>query len=90
MHGRLIFKGAMVLPTGNILKAARALAGLRSGQLAKLAKVDPSTLSRLEGYGNKPVRGQAPTVDAIVSQLRAHGVEITENGVELVKKPRRG
>jgi hypothetical protein len=87
---RLIFKGVMVLPTGNLLKAGRALAGLRSGQLARLAEIDPSTLSRLEAFGSKPVRGQAPNIDAIISQLKARGVEITEDGVRLIsKKPKR-
>ena len=80
----------MVLPTGNILRAARGLAGLRRGELAKLAKIDPSTVSRLEAFGDKTVRGQAPTVDAIVSHLRVRGIEIHDDGVRLVKKqPRR-
>jgi transcriptional regulator with XRE-family HTH domain len=79
----------MALPTGNQLKAARALAGLGSGELAALADIDPSTLSRMESSGHLPIRGQAPKVDAVITQLKARGVEITEDGVRLISKPRR-
>jgi len=77
------------LPSGNALKAARALAGLKAAELARMAGIDASTISRLEGAGPKPVRGYAGTVDAVQRALRSRGVEITENGVQLVKRPRR-
>lgn len=76
------------MPTGNELKSARALAGLRTGQLAILAKVDNSTLSRLEGFGRKQVRGHTDTINGIIKVLTQHGVEITAGCVRLVK-PRR-
>jgi transcriptional regulator with XRE-family HTH domain len=81
----------MTLPTGNLLKAARALAGLRSAELAALAKIDPATLSRLEAAGHGKVRGQAQTVDAVIAVLKARGIQIDadESSVKLVKKPRR-
>jgi transcriptional regulator with XRE-family HTH domain len=82
----------MTLPTGNLLRAARALAGLRSAQLAALAKIDQSTLSRMESTGRKPVRGHAGTVDSVVRTLKAHGVRISDDpaGECLEKKaPRR-
>jgi len=34
------------------------------------------------------VRGQAGTVDRVVRELKKHGVEITEDGVRLIKKSR--
>jgi transcriptional regulator with XRE-family HTH domain len=78
----------MTLPTGNMLKAARALAGLRAAQLATLAKIDASTVSRLEASGHRAVRGQVGTVDAVTRVLKARGVEITEDGVRFTRKPR--
>jgi transcriptional regulator with XRE-family HTH domain len=76
------------LPTGNMLKAARALAGLTSVELARLAKVDASTISRMETSGARPVRGQAGSVDSVVRALEAKGVVIESDGVRL-RKPRR-
>jgi transcriptional regulator with XRE-family HTH domain len=76
----------MALPTGNMLRAARALAGLRAAELAKLARIDQSTISRMETFGRKTVGGHAGTVDAVVKALAQHGVEITEDGVKLAKK----
>jgi transcriptional regulator with XRE-family HTH domain len=55
-----------MLPTGNQLRAARALADLTSVELARLANIDASTISRMESSGPRPVRGQAATVDAVV------------------------
>lgn len=77
-----------VLPTGNLLRAARALAGLTSVQLAALAGVDASTISRLESSRAKPVRGLAESVDRVIHVLEAKGVVIESDGVRL-KKPRR-
>jgi transcriptional regulator with XRE-family HTH domain len=77
-----------MLPTGNMLKAARALAGLTSVELARLAKVDASTISRMETSGARPVRGQAGSVDSVVRALEAKGVVIESDGVRL-RKPRR-
>jgi transcriptional regulator with XRE-family HTH domain len=79
----------MVLPTGNILRAARALAGLTSVELAALAKIDASTVSRMESSGIKPVGGLAGTVDSVIKALEAKGVAIDTDGVRLVRKPRR-
>ena len=76
------------MPTGNMLKAARALADLTSVELARLAKIDASTVSRMEMSGARPARGQAGTVDAVVRALEAKGVVIESDGVRL-RKPRR-
>jgi transcriptional regulator with XRE-family HTH domain len=88
LYGFLI-SGEMALPTGNLLRAARALAGLKAGQLADLAGVDASTISRLESAGTGRVRGQAQTVDDVTRALKAKGVEIFETGVRLIEKPTR-
>src|SRR5262249_36940160 len=69
-----------MLPTGHQLKAARALAGLTSVKLAALAKIDASTLSRMESSGIKPVRGLAGSVDAVIRALEAKGVVIEADG----------
>jgi transcriptional regulator with XRE-family HTH domain len=78
----------MTLPTGNMLRAARALAGLRGTELAELAEVDTSTISRLESSRTKSVRGQAETVDRVIHALLRRGVRITDDGVVFVRKPR--
>ena len=72
MRKLLITKESM-LPSGNILRAARALAGLTAVELAALADVDQSTISRMESTGVKPVRGQVGTVDAVTRALEAQG-----------------
>ena len=78
------------MPTGNHLRAARALAGLTAEQLAKEASVDASTISRLESSRRKKIGGQAITVDRLLEALLKHGVEISEDGVFFAKKkPRR-
>ena len=71
-----------------MLRAARALAGLKASQLANMAGIDASTVSRLEGSGRKRVGGHAETVDRVVRTLAQRGVEITDDGVRL-RKPRR-
>ena len=77
------------MPTGNILRAARALAGLTSVELAALARIDASTVSRMESSGNKPVGGLAGTVDNVKRALEAKGIVFLDDGVRLVRKPRR-
>jgi transcriptional regulator with XRE-family HTH domain len=72
-----------------MLRAARALAGLTAGQLAKLAEIDASTISRLEGARRNEVGGQAMTVDRVVGALLKKGVQITDDGVFFVRKPHR-
>jgi transcriptional regulator with XRE-family HTH domain len=76
------------VPTGNMLKAARALAGLTGAQLAAMAEIDVSTISRMESAGHSSVRGQGRTVELVIRALRERGVEITDDGVRLMKRPR--
>jgi transcriptional regulator with XRE-family HTH domain len=80
----------MELPTGNLLRAGRALAGLTGTQLAKEAGCDASTISRLEAAGTKHVAGHTLKVEAIVQALKRKGVQvIDDHTVTLIKKPRR-
>ena len=77
----------MALPTGNMLKAARALAGLTRAQLAAMAEIDVSTISRMESAGPSSVGSHARTVELVIRALRARGAEITDDGVRLMKRP---
>jgi len=52
------------------LRAARALAGLKPTELARLAKIDASTISRLESGRHKNARGMATTVDSLAQPAR--------------------
>ena len=80
----------MVLPTGNMLRAARALAGLKGTELADLAGVNQATISRMENFGRKTVGGYAGTIDAVVRALAHKGVEIVgDDTLRLTKRPRR-
>lgn len=80
----------MALPTGRQLVAARGLAGLEQQEVAARARLDPATIYRMESCDDKPVRGHASNVEAVVGVLRKAGVEITEDGVRLIpKRPRR-
>ena len=78
----------MKLPTGHQLKAARALAGLEQRQVAAKAKIDASTLHRMEASGNKSIRGHAGNVESVIDVLRKAGVEITHDphGVRLIPR----
>ena len=79
------------MPNGNMMRAARALAGLKAAELAALAHVDATTISRIENAKQKPVRGQIATIDAITRALKAKGVEIDADAgiVRLVKGVRK-
>jgi hypothetical protein len=70
------------------LRAARVLAGLKGAELAALAQIDQSTICRMENFGRKTVGGHAGTIDAVVRALANRGVEITDDGVRLIKRRR--
>jgi transcriptional regulator with XRE-family HTH domain len=69
------------MPTGRLLKAGRALAGLELRELAKLSGLDASTISRMEGADDETVRGRAANVQKVLSALARKGVEITDDSV---------
>lgn len=69
-----------MLTTGNQLKAARALAGLSQGDLAKAAGVNVTTISAIEGKGADGITSGLDTVRAITRALEAAGVELLNDG----------
>ena len=65
-------------------KMARVAVGLGVRELAEVAKVAPSTVTRFEGGGGVHVR----TIDAMRAALESAGVEFTNDdqpGVRLAK-----
>jgi transcriptional regulator with XRE-family HTH domain len=78
----------MRVPTGDMLAAARRLVGLRQTELAKAAGLDASTLSRMEGAGNKPVKALSQNLEAVLDALRRAGVEIEDDGIRMVRRRR--
>jgi hypothetical protein len=54
--------------------------------LAKLARLDVTTVDRLEGFGPAEVRGKLESIEAVVAALEKRGVEFTERGVQLTAK----
>jgi predicted transcriptional regulator len=78
----------IILPSSAQIVAARALFGIGQKELARLAKVHHSTLSRLESAGWAAAPGFASTVDKVVAVLETQGVEFIELGVRLTRKPK--
>lgn len=72
-----------MLTTGNQLKAARALAGINQGNLAKAARLNVATISAMEGKGAAELTSGIATVLAVVRALESSGVELLNNGVQL-------
>jgi transcriptional regulator with XRE-family HTH domain len=78
------------MPKGRELAAARVLAGLGQRELAALAKIDTSTLNRMERSGDSTVRGLAQNVERVLLALEKKGVEISHDGaIKRVEKGRR-
>jgi transcriptional regulator with XRE-family HTH domain len=66
-----------MLTTGNQLRAARALAGLRQDELAKLAGLNTSTISEMEEKAAGVLTSGIDTVHRVVRALNAVGVQAT-------------
>ena len=77
------------MPTGFQLRAARSLIGMLQRELARAAGLHPGTLNRMEKAGKSRVKGSIANLEAALAALEKHGVEITEDGVRLVRKPRK-
>lgn len=77
------------MPTGWQLRAARSLIGWQQRQLAEAAGLHPGVMNRMEKAGKSRVKGMIKNLEAVLDALEKHGVEITEDGVRLVRKPRR-
>jgi DNA-binding XRE family transcriptional regulator len=75
-----------MLTTGNQLKAARALAGIKQGDLAKAARINVATISAMEGKGAAGLTSGMDTVCAIAQALESCGIELLTDGVRLKAK----
>lgn len=75
-----------MLTTGNQLKAARALAGIKQGDLAKAARINVATISAMEGKGAAVLTSGMDTVCAIARALESCGIELLTDGVRLKAK----
>jgi DNA-binding XRE family transcriptional regulator len=75
-----------MLTTGNQLKAARALAGIKQGDLAKAARINVATISAMEGKGAAVLTSGMDTVSAVAAALESWGVELLTGGVRLKAK----
>jgi transcriptional regulator with XRE-family HTH domain len=84
-----MMKSNMKVPTGRMLAAARHAAGLKQAELASDAGLDQTTLSRMEGAGAKPVNATTRNLDAVLTTLRRHGIEVDEDTIRIVRKGRR-
>jgi DNA-binding XRE family transcriptional regulator len=73
-------------PPGNVIRAARALAGLTREKLAKEAGITRRGLDRIENEGVHP---KDATMAAICAALDAHGVEMTDGDQPGVRLKRR-
>ena len=72
--------------TGTALRRARDIANLSLGDLAYLAGVSKSNLSRIENSGDAPIKCHRTTVRSIVAVLKLNGVELSAEGVRSIPK----
>jgi len=68
--------------SGKQIAAARALLGLGQVDLAKAANISAPTLRRMEASEGE-ASGMRNNVAAVVSALKASGIEFIEGGVRL-------
>lgn len=81
-----------MLTTGNQLKAARALAGIDQGELARLAGVNINTIGAMEKRGAEILTSGLDTIKSVMSALEVVGIEFLNHGqpgVRLKIKPTR-
>ncbi len=77
-----------MLTTGNQLRAARALADMDQGTLAKRAGVNINTISSMEKKGGDMLTSGLDKIRAIMSVLEDEGIEFLNHGqpgVRLIK-----
>ncbi|MEO1240721.1 MAG: helix-turn-helix transcriptional regulator [Pseudomonadota bacterium] len=70
----------MALSTGNQLKAARGLLGLKQSELAEAADIAVNTLRNLEAQGEERLTGHTSTIHALEEALENAGVELLNHG----------
>jgi predicted transcriptional regulator len=78
-----------IMPTGYQLRAARSLIGWQQKELAKAAGLHPGVMNRMEKAGKSRVGGMVKNIEAVLDALEKHGVEVTEDGVRLVRRARK-
>lgn len=79
-----------MLTTGNQLKAARALAGLDQGELARRAGVNINTIGAMEKRGSEMLSSGLDKITAVMRALEDAGIEFLNHGqpgVRLRKGP---
>jgi hypothetical protein len=64
------------------------LAELHQNDLARAAKLDVTTVNRMEGCGTEPVSGLSRNVQAVLDALARHGVSIDDDGVHYITRPK--
>lgn len=79
-----------MLTTGNQLRAARALADMDQGTLAKRAGVNINTISAMEKRGAEGLTSGLDKIRSVMQVLEAEGIEFLNHGspgVRLRAKP---
>jgi transcriptional regulator with XRE-family HTH domain len=79
-----------MLTTGNQLRAARALADMDQGTLAKRAGVNINTISAMEKRGAEGLTSGLDKIRSVMQVLEAEGIEFLNHGspgVRLRNKP---
>ena len=71
--------------TGNLLRAARVLAGLGRGQVAAQAGLPRDAVLDLESAGASPLRRDDPAARQVRAALERAGVEFLEDGAPGVR-----
>jgi len=71
--------GAILIVTGEQLRAARAMARIEQSDLAERSNVSVDTIKRLERTVG-PISANVATMAAVVGALEAAGVEFTNGG----------
>ncbi|TIN03890.1 MAG: hypothetical protein E5Y38_06425 [Mesorhizobium sp.] len=79
-----------MLTTGNQLRAARALADMDQGTLAKKAGVNINTIGAMEKRGAEGLTSGLDKIRAVMEVLEAEGIEFLNHGSPGVRLRRRG
>lgn len=69
-----------MLTTGNQLKAARALAGMDQGELAKRAGVNINTIGAMERRGSDMLTSGLDKITSVMRALEEVGIEFLNHG----------
>ena len=78
-----------MLTTGNQLKAARALAGMDQGTLAKRAGVNINTIGSMEKRGAEGLTSGLDKIQQVMRVLEAEGIVFLNHGEPGVKLKRK-